>query len=876
MKNNFLLLLPFLFLSVIIENLNAATVSCTSLFAGPASTLPGGKLEIKKNATLINTAPGGVLYTAKLKSKGSCYDSAGNKVRCIASGSAVPKQNITVIRGNGSNGKKKIKNNLTIDSSNIANYNNAKSIEVAKNTSLTLDNVTLHIQDKFKLQKNAKHLIIKGNVVIYAKTLELQDNTGITVQNGASVTIYLSGDAKFGKNTSINTNGHPENFVLFANKEIKFKKQKKKSSFSGFFYANKEIEVGKGVRITGSVTGKKVKIEKKATVTFSSSAVSLIATNSVCTGGGGGGTLHTITFNAVTTAHNPCSAVNDWDNNLTTQVVSQGFPLYILSKDATTNTPIEANLTSITLFGCNQSSFSKDITSSFPAKTDARGCAKSSSGILVNRAVKCLKVRIIGVDSNATSIVDTNESNSTDDFAVRPKSFAILNISSPRYAGEDFNISLRALDAQNAPATDYNETSAAGSFILDINETKQGCVQGATSVPAFAFTDGAKNDLLVNYDEVGDVKITLRDSNDSNSFAAIDKDDTPDAQRLIESNTTSLLAILPYEINVTDAVMQPSTGVAWLYMAKNLSDMNISLTAQITAYNKTGIPLRDYNASCYAQDLSVQFLYTTDGESDLNMTLEGNLTSNATALSDINKTVWAQKSAFVSGEGNTSYAFGIDRDYNTPKSPLHVVLQKVQVTSTNVAKQLGAFSLTRDNNATFYYGGLYARDLATSNTNDKTKAKIVVYNNKKSAQPYVNNYDQILLHWYYKNDHDNENYGKISEARVCTSTTLCTSTPITATLLFQNDGSYDTSISNSTAGIFFIHYDVSPWLWYAPVGFGEPYGYTDSNTTCLNHPCAKYIFTSPTKAHSVKSGSINGVDFNGTIQNNSRGIRLLR
>jgi len=136
-------------------------------------------------------------------------------------------------------------------------------------------------------------------------------------------------------------------------------------------------------------------------------------------------------YNAVSSlgADALCNAVNDWDNNLTTQVVQQDFDLFILAKDPNTNTPIEANITKAEVLyfndgdtsGCSGSVIDTETLCTNCGETNSSGCLQVSN-IKLSKAVRCIEVSIEGSEKNSTTSTD---SNSTDNFAVRPSRFII-------------------------------------------------------------------------------------------------------------------------------------------------------------------------------------------------------------------------------------------------------------------------------------------------------------------------------------------------------------------------------------------------------------------------------------------------------------------
>jgi len=179
-----------------------------------------------------------------------------------------------------------------------------------------------------------------------------------------------------------------------------------------------------------------------------------------------------------------------------------------------------------------------------------------------------------------------SKTTSSDNFAIRPDKFNIgIDGTVPRKAGHAYNITFKALDGNNTNpqlTTNYNEL-AGNSFKIDVNETKIGCLTGSF-----------KNS---SYNEVGKVNIVIKDSNDSNSFAYIDKDDTSDSQRLISSDNKNIIFI-PDHFNI-NAILT-NGGNNYTYLSSDLN-MSATLDINITSKTKNSTTTANYNSACYAQ-----------------------------------------------------------------------------------------------------------------------------------------------------------------------------------------------------------------------------------------------------------------------------------
>ena len=543
------------------------------------------------------------------------------------------------------------------------------------------------------------------------------------------------------------------------------------------------------------------------------------------------------------------------DRNISTKIVSDTFDLTIASLNEDGSDYQEFNGTVCAAIDDNIS------------KALFQDQNTTTLSFLVSKAIKDIQVALSwkqNVDEECPLVDEDNATLSTDNFAIRPKYYTIDTNTTQLYAGEDFTIYYKALDANDENSSDYNTSSG---FVIDAVKTLENCGEVTFSTPTFS--DGG-NTTIENLDSIGDINVTIKDSNDSNSWAAVDSDDTNDLERLIES-ASQVITLKPYDINITALSITKTLAKDWLYMAKDINDMNITLSPTLEVFSKNGVKLKEYNATCYAEDINVTFYYDVNRSDDLNLTLDGNLTSSDVSIEDINKTLQIPKDYFIDGEANSSYSFGIDRVYDSEKNVTTVSLNNADITSDTSAKYENGIS--QEDNTTFYYGQLYTQDLSTSETTDTTTAKILIYNTTQVAD-----YKEELLHWYIYTDHQ-ESDGNISDL-VSSSSTIKPSSDtdgITATSTYEGDGVFSISVDNPNEkeSTYYIHLDTQNYLWYVPNGFGDDYNDT-VGSSCSEHPCFEYKYGTNTQGSGVNSGTTSGVSFDLNSSKNSRGVRLYR
>ncbi len=597
-------------------------------------------------------------------------------------------------------------------------------------------------------------------------------------------------------------------------------------------------------------------------------------------------------FNAVdsTGVDGLCDAESDWDNNITTKVVSRDFDLYILSKERDTNLSMEANITKIELYFYH-SGGSSECTGPISGKkvlcsdnsgtpcpdTDSRGCVKLDS-VRIDTAKRCVKVHIEGRDKNSPLNL-SEESNSSDNFAIRPKEFSVSPAGGSIYAGEDFKLGFKALDESGGAAKDYNESRGV-SFDVNATPLHTGCKEGVWNIENFSFTDGEADDVNASYTEVGEINITIYEINGS-EYAKVDQDDTPDNVRLINEGSVTV-KVAPYEINITGVEFINSFGEDWLYMSEETNDTNVTLKITLGAFAKTGEKTEDYNDSCFGdENVTVTFYYDVDNRSEYNGSEIGVVYKDIfnsgvegyEILDEINVSYKIPTKAFSKGEANSSYAFVVDRNFSRPVSPINIKLTEISPSSSS-AKQhnpaSGAGQISADMNTTFYFGRLRPKDLATTKVKDATYATILVYD--KNGSGYVSDLNQTLLHWFIMKDHNSENYGKIKKTGSYKDTVMSQPADMISNPHSPKEGIVEINVTKQNDNFGYIHLDISKWLWFS---YDEEAYYKFENSSCIHHPCIKYIYKPPT-VNQIKSGEIEGVGFEQNISAPKPGVKVFR
>jgi hypothetical protein len=563
--------------------------------------------------------------------------------------------------------------------------------------------------------------------------------------------------------------------------------------------------------------------------------------------------------------NNPAYHFDTWDTfrdihdrNISTKIATTSFSLTLAALNEAGDNYQEFNGTV-----CSQvvdSDHSQSTKSSW-VKSDFRETNTSTISFNVAPAVKNAQVTLAwkrDVDESCPLTDEDNSTLSSDNFAIRPKQFT-LTPTPPYYAGETFTMSA---DADGI--ADYNETLLGGSFSIDANETQSACI---TATEHFTtgnaiFTNGSTQNFDANFTGIATyLNIKIHENNGS-EFAAVDRDDTADLLRLITPHDVNI-SVAPYEINITKTEINASTGTNWIYMAA-INDMNLTLHVTLQANNKQHKILKDFNASCYAQDVTLTLGTATDGVATTDMnytatkaTFSDGSTQKSGTLNDINQSMTIAAADFTLGVGQTAMALNVDRAYYNPLNPFKISGLAATITSATVAKEIHNDNTLNDGDISLYFARLKTADIKTSKDGATTDIEVEVYDTASSA--YVNSFKQNSLNWYRYEDHTSDVFGDASYIDA-TTTTTSTNPPDfsipSSNIANPNSGVIEVTLPQHD-GRYILHVKTQPWLWYIPKDFGSDY--SDAiNSKCTQHPCLIYVFESDNSTDTISTGTFKG------------------
>ncbi|MBD3810147.1 MAG: hypothetical protein IE884_06555, partial [Sulfuricurvum sp.] len=260
---------------------------------------------------------------------------------------------------------------------------------------------------------------------------------------------------------------------------------------------------------------------------------------------------------------------------------------------------------------------------------------------------------------------------SSDAFAIRPNAFKVFSQNLYKRSGEDFNITIKAIDEGNGTISGVNKDNVFGvsgynaSFSdlsvisVPLNE-KITNITGPTPLPntngclnAGVFTKNGSNFVdgnttaTLSFSETGILDINVSES-PGHEWAIVDADDTPDNDRYIKSSIQSydesnvsahvIYAFIPYTIETT-AALDATTAQRWLYVNEsyfndgrpNVKPMGGIITYAITAKNKNGDVTKNFDKECfsYVDEALCPKINGLKKNTTFDLFLDANITTNA-------------------------------------------------------------------------------------------------------------------------------------------------------------------------------------------------------------------------------------------------------
>jgi hypothetical protein len=288
---------------------------------------------------------------------------------------------------------------------------------------------------------------------------------------------------------------------------------------------------------------------------------------------------------------------------------------------------------------------------------------------------------------------------SSDNFAIRPYAFRIFGTNQYKRAGEEFNLTIKAVDEANFNKTsgdiddvvsvgNYNDTlsnlNVESNFytptdeearimnknVYHIDDTNKSRIAYCPDSGVFTvvnnnslFDDGEINATL-KYSETGVLTLKISEI-PGHEWASVDADDTNDSQRFIKSTNIisdkkdiskkDILVFIPYKF-VTKADYNTTASSDWIYMGNDVRNSNFTFTTphmaafieyDITAYNKDGEITKNFTKTCFP-DTTEHYPYQPGVDCPqvnglkLNTTFDLFLDSNLKSSKDVNVSFYVE------------------------------------------------------------------------------------------------------------------------------------------------------------------------------------------------------------------------------------------
>jgi hypothetical protein len=554
-----------------------------------------------------------------------------------------------------------------------------------------------------------------------------------------------------------------------------------------------------------------------------------------------------------------CNAKKNWDNPITTKFVNDEFKLTLLSKDEEDN-PINADIKKVKFYFYDSGDNSKCSGKLLGVQevcndcgtTNENGCL-SLENIKISKAVKCVEVYIEGKASDNESD-DVNKSVSLDNFAVIPYRFLIGKTQAK--AGEEFELDIKAVDKNNHPVKDYNETVTinGNSPLIEYKEIKSGCVTGELKKISGSFKDGIAK-VKFKYSDIGEVNITIKEKN--NEFAKVDSDDT--SNRFIKSDS-NLSSFFVHHFKVSAELKDYDTFTyvddSYNILAKILLD--------IIAQNNDNNELKNYTSSCYANNVEVNITLNSVPYSKVLFIFNGVKRVSSVNNFDFNIT----KDNFVKNEINMPVLFNFNRNSSVAVNPFDVEIKNISIKDKNT--NLTTSKIT--GKAKFLYGRLFCKDITANSDLFSNTCQIGFYDNKNRHEK------EIIYYWWLNLAHSAKDGNvssneikilksfKVNNDKVDLNLNRINLANGQITFLFSKKNNFPLAV------VHLLSRNLQ-WLWYSK--YNEKYDISNTST-CKNHYCFSIVssYNNSSKG-AIKSGKeIKGPEANVTAP--PLGIKIFR
>jgi len=516
------------------------------------------------------------------------------------------------------------------------------------------------------------------------------------------------------------------------------------------------------------------------------------------------------------------------------------------------------------------------------------------------RPIAIVPLRLCEINPNS---FEYNTSFSSDNFAIRPYGFRIFSNKEYKRAGENFNITIKAVDESNYSLNfgnvnsvkgvkDYNESvdnlTLEAKFytpsekeirqmnldIYDKNDTNMTKVafcpdKGYFSVVGDKYFKNGELNTTVNYSESGVLEITVKET-PNKEFAYVDKNDTPDNLRYIKPshfiydiddiNKTNLLLFIPYKFTTTaEYFTTPYNPNNWVYISNEVNKSNVTyqipkmaavIRYLIKAYSKDNRLLKNYTKTCFADYTSnaptrngLKLNTTFDLFLDFILKSTQNTDISLFVTDNNNRPIWTMNKKVNLLEGENKIKEWINSlSFNEGEGIANIYFNIDK--NYRIPQKEVNITLEEVNSSTSWMNNPYATHIFIGKEINKTIRFLYGRIDIKNISTIGNEANSTFKYEYW-----DDFYGWIlNKEHNSTFGDINVSKCLIPSDISLNPQEIQKGIekivietNHSLPYVVKLHFSVPEWLWYHPLAkdYKDP---SKTNLDCLTHPCMNVEF----------------------------------
>ncbi len=404
-----------------------------------------------------------------------------------------------------------------------------------------------------------------------------------------------------------------------------------------------------------------------------------------------------------------------------------------ITKTTVINYSDSMNISDITLrrfknYNSNDNTCSNELLPKIIAKNvKVKSNGKFVVSVPSDKIARCAWIEINGESAHDYKIGKTKKLKGySDTFAIKPYSFMIKksNKDSKIRAGNDFNISISAIDKKGAVIKDYS--SKKDDYIIEDNldvKGKSNCNASIKSKYSLKDIKNGSSIIGVNYNDVGKIKYSIKEA-EGQEYAIIDKKDCDFYK--IDSNETEI-EVIANSMEVDTSYENGNNISTFTYFnnynpnSDDNKNMSAKIVTKIDMLNLEGKKVQNFTEGCYAKDVNYIMNYEVISNNDFeykiltayedgefkqinksNILLSGDKIKRSGVV-EFNQ-YKIEKELFKKGEALKIAKFNFARDKAKAINPMKIVFLKE---SLSILEDGFLVENNLDKELSFYYGRLH-------------------------------------------------------------------------------------------------------------------------------------------------------------------------